>query len=86
MLVTKNRNANTQVALIQGVVTRYGTTLIMNKPQWKEDRADVHEHCWTAEKIRLLLAVIHQVRPQMETFYHLALDTDARRVERRGLL
>jgi len=71
---------------MQGLVTRNIATLVINKPRRREDRADAREHCWTAEESRTFLAVTHTVGPQMEAFYHLALDTGARRAELCGLL
>ena len=43
-------------------------------------------HCWTAEDAQRFLRVVPTTGPQMTAFYHLALDTGARRDELCGLL
>jgi integrase len=70
----------------QGLVTRNVATLVMAKPHRKEGHPDAMIHCWTAEEARRFLAVVSTTDPQMTAFYHLALDTGARRAELCGLL
>jgi integrase len=75
-----------KAALLQGLVTRNVATLVIGKPRRKEGHDEVMEHCWTAEQAKQFLSKVHTAGPQMETFYHLALDTGARRGELCGLL
>ena len=67
-------------------MTRNVATLVMGKPRRKEGHPDAMLHCWSAEDARRFLAVAAQAGPQMTAFYHLALDTGARRGELCGLL
>ena len=61
-------------------------TLVMGKPRRKEGHPDVLPHCWTAQGAQQFLNVVHTTGAQMATFYHLALDTGARKAELCGLL
>jgi integrase len=75
-----------KAALMQGLITRNVATPVIGKPRRKDGHDEVLEHCWTAEEAQQFLAVGHTVSPQMEAFYHLALDTGARKAELCGLL
>jgi integrase len=70
----------------QGLVTRNVATLVMAKPRRTEGHPDAMMHCWSAEEARQFLRVVPTTGPQMTAFYHLALDTGARRAELCGLL
>jgi integrase len=74
-----------KAALMQGLVSRNVATLVIGKPRRKEGHDDVLKHCWSAEEAQRFLVVTHTVGPQMEAFYHLALDTGARKAELCGL-
>jgi integrase len=75
-----------KAAQMQGIVTRNVATLVMGKPRRKEGHTDVLRHCWTAEEAQQFLRAVHTTGPQMAAFYHLALDTGARKAELCGLL
>src|SRR5262245_55933890 len=74
-----------KAAQMQGLVTRNVATLVMGKPRRKEGHADAIIHCWTAEDAQRFLTAVPTTGPQMMAFYHLALDTGARRAELCGL-
>jgi integrase len=75
-----------KAAQMQGLVTRNAAILVMGKPRRKEGHADVLAHCRTVEDAQQFLSVVYTTGPQMAAFYHLALDTGARRAELCGLL
>lgn len=75
-----------KAAQMQGLVTRNVATSVIGKPRRKEGHEDVLAHCWTAEEAQRFLEVTHTAGPQMAAFYHLALDTGARKAELCGLL
>jgi integrase len=75
-----------KAAQMQGLVTRNVSTLVIGKPHRKEGHAEVRTHCWTAEEAQRFLATVHTAGPQMAAFYHLALDTGARKAELCGVL
>jgi integrase len=74
-----------KAAQMQGFVTRNVATLVIGKPR-QEGHTEVLLHCWTAEEAQQFLRVVHTTGPQMAAFYHLALDTGARKAELCGLL
>jgi integrase len=74
-----------KAAQMQGLVTRNVATLVIGKPRRKEGHDVVLMHCWTAEEAQQFLSVVHTTGSQMVAFYHLALDTGARKAELCGL-
>src|SRR5262249_21274272 len=74
-----------KAAQMQALVLRNVASLVMGKPRRVEGHPDVLINCWTAEEAQRFLAVTPSVGPQMAAFYHLALDTGARKAELCGL-
>jgi integrase len=75
-----------KAAQMQGLVMRNVAALVMGKPRRKEGHPDVLTHCWTAEETQQFLGVVYTTGAQIAAFYHLALDTGARKAELCGLL
>src|SRR5262249_44819382 len=74
-----------KAAQMQALVPRNVASLVMGKPRRVEGRPDVLMHCWTVEEAQHFLTVTSGVGPQMAAFYHLALDTGARKAELCGI-
>lgn len=74
-----------KAAQMQGLVSRNVAKLVINKPRREEGQNDAREHCWPAEDAQQFLAITHTAGSQMAAFYHLALDTGARKGEVCGL-
>lgn len=76
-----------KAALMQGQVSRNAATLVMAKPRQfaTGEETDIRDKCWALDEARKFLAVCGVTGPQMEAFYHLALDSGARKSELCGL-
>jgi len=79
-------SAALKAATMQGVVPRNVATLVIGKPRLMGSQRDIRDKCWTAAEAQRFLAVTHEAGEQMQCFYHLALDTGARKAELCGLL
>jgi integrase len=74
-----------KAATLEGLVFRNVAALVIGKPRWKRDHADVARNCWEADEARTFLAAAKQAGPQPAGLYALALDSGARKNELCGL-
>lgn len=69
------------VAVRHKLVRENVASLVMNKPRDKGDHEALHEQCWEVEEARAFLAAARAMGPQQAAFYHLALESGARKGE-----
>ncbi|MDF0673237.1 MAG: tyrosine-type recombinase/integrase [Nitrospira sp.] len=55
--------------------------LVMNKPRAKDDPEKIQEQCWDIDEARAFLDTAKAAGPRQAAFYHLALETGARKGE-----
>lgn len=56
-------------------------SLVMNKPRAKDNHEEIQKQCWEIEEARAFLVVAKAAGPQQAAFYHLALESGARKGE-----
>lgn len=61
-----------KAATLEGLVFRNVAALVIGKPRWKRDHADVARNCWEADDARTFLAAAKLAGPQPAALYALA--------------
>jgi integrase len=74
-----------KAAVLEGLVTRNVAALVIGKPQFKRDHADLAKNVWDSDEARQFLAAARADSPQAAALYALALDSGARKNELCGL-
>lgn len=70
-----------KVAVHYKMVRDNVASLVMNKPRAKDDLEKIQEQCWELEEVRAFLEVAKAAGSQQGAFYHLALESGARKGE-----
>lgn len=70
-----------KVAVHYKMVRDNVASLVMNKPRAKDDHEKIQEQCWEIDEAKAFLSVAKAAGPQQAAFYHLALESGARKGE-----
>lgn len=69
------------VAVRHKLIRENVASLVMNKPRAKDDHEKIQEQCWEIEEARAFLDEAKAAGPRQAAFYHLALESGARKGE-----
>lgn len=69
------------VAVRHKLIRENAASLVMNKPRAKDNHEKVQEQCWEIAEARAFLEKAKATGPRQAAFYHLALETGARKGE-----